>query len=96
VYVDDVVSAFLSVIERSASPVYNIGTGRETRIRDLIETLEAISGRPFAVNARPDWPNDIRRISADCRLAADELGFGAAVSLDEGLRRTVACFQQPE
>uniref|UniRef100_UPI0025F8E065 NAD-dependent epimerase/dehydratase family protein n=1 Tax=uncultured Sphingomonas sp. TaxID=158754 RepID=UPI0025F8E065 len=94
VYVDDVVSAFLSVLEGSPSPVYNIGTGRETSIRELIAALERIAGRPFEVRRQPEWPNDIRSISADCSRAAAELGFAPRVGVEQGLAETVDFFRR--
>lgn len=94
VYVDDVVRAFLLVLEDSPSAVYNIGTGRETRIRDLIETLEGIAGKRFEIAQKPEWPNDIRGISADCSRAAAELGYAPQVGIEEGLARTVEFFRQ--
>lgn len=93
VYVDDVVRSLLLVLERSPSAVYNIGTGAQTSINRLISALEAISGTPFAVERLGEWPNDIRRISADLTRATDELGYRPGVSIDEGLARTVAFFR---
>ena len=94
IYVDDVVRAFLLVLESSPSAVYNIGTGKQTPIRGLIGTLERVAGRAFEIVQKPEWPNDIRSISADCSRAAAELGYAPQVGIEEGLRRTVDFFRQ--
>jgi UDP-glucose 4-epimerase len=73
--------------------VYNIGTGRETSINELIETLEQFEKKALQAEQQSPWPNDIRRISADTRLARDELGFEPEVSLRDGLARTVDFFR---
>lgn len=94
IYIDDVVRAFVLVLEGAPSPIYNIGTGREARIRDLIVALEEIGGDTLDVHKRPAWQNDIRRVSADISRAREELGFEPRVRLSEGLRRTVDFFRQ--
>ena len=94
VYVDDVVRSLLLVLHESPSPVYNIGTGVNTRISDLIGTLEEISGKPLTVERKPEWPNDIRHVSADISRARDEIGYEAQVGLRQGLAQTIAAFQQ--
>jgi UDP-glucose 4-epimerase len=93
VFVADVVKALLLVLPASPSPVYNIGTGRETSINELIETLEQFEKKALQAEQQSPWPNDIRRISADTRLARDELGFEPEVSLRDGLARTVDFFR---
>jgi UDP-glucose 4-epimerase len=92
IYVGDVVKCFLAVLATSRQTLYNVGTGRECRIKDLLTTLERITGRPLEVEPHPPWPNDIRRISADSRRFSDEFGFGPDTDLDEGLAQTVSFF----
>ena len=93
VYVDDVVQSILLVLGGAPSPVYNIGTGKQTSINRLMTILEQLSGRPFEVNRMGEWPNDIRRISADLGRAERELGYAPAVTVEEGLSRTVSFFE---
>lgn len=93
IYVEDVVDAFLAVLEASPSSLYNIGTGRETSIRELIATLEGIAGCPFRISQQAEWPNDIRSISADCSRAAAEIGFTPRVSVEQGLANTIDFFR---
>lgn len=92
VYVDDVVRAIVLALEPRKSRVYNIGTGTETSILDLLSTLESITGRRLAIEHNPAWPNDVRRIRADISLARAELDFEPQVTLAEGLKRTVMYF----
>jgi UDP-glucose 4-epimerase len=92
VFVDDVVRAFLAVLNSSGEAIYNIGTGCSASINDLIQSLGNIRGAPLAVDQRDPWPNDIRSIEADPSLFANEFGFRPEVSLASGLERTVAFF----
>lgn len=93
VYIDDVVRAILLVIENSESHVYNIGTGSQVSINDLIRSLEEIVEKPFIINRKSEWPNDIRKIEADLSRAKQELGYDPAIRIGEGLARTVEFFK---
>lgn len=93
VYVSDVVRAFLSVLETSRHSLYNVGTGQEARINDLLATLHDITGSPLTAEQCPPWPNDIRSIRADMSRFAQEFGFRPEMSLGDGLRRTVDFFR---
>ncbi|HEX4762628.1 MAG TPA: NAD-dependent epimerase/dehydratase family protein [Sphingomicrobium sp.] len=94
VYVDDVVRAFLAVLDGSREAIYNVGTGQGARIKDLIAALGAISGRPLEVERQPPWPNDIRSIRADTARFTGEFGFHPEVALSDGLARTVDFFRE--
>jgi GDP-L-fucose synthase len=93
-YVDDAARALVLAGERlrTSAPV-NIGTGTETRIRDLAEAVAAAAGFGGEVvwdRARPDGQP---RRCLDVSRAAELLGFEAEVPLAEGLDRTVAWFR---
>lgn len=94
VYVDDVVRAFLAVLDGSREAIYNVGTGQGARINDFIAALGAISGRPLEVERHPPWPNDIRSIRADTARFTGEFGFHPEVALSDGLARTVDFFRE--
>jgi UDP-glucose 4-epimerase len=96
VYVDDVVRAFMTVLEGSAVEIYNVGTGRTAKINGLIDELGRISGKPLDIEQCPPWPNDIRSIQADTSRFASEFGFAPTVGIREGLTRTVEYFQSSE
>ena len=93
-YVDDASRALLLAAERldSAQPV-NVGTGTETRIRDLAATIERLTGYEGETiwdTSRPD--GQLTRF-LDVSRARELFGFEARVSLEEGLRRTIASFR---
>ena len=93
VYVEDVVVAFMAVLDRSAERIYNVGTGRSAKINELIGELGSISGKPLAAEHCPPWPNDIRSMQADTSRFVREFGFAPKVSIREGLERTVEFFR---
>jgi GDP-L-fucose synthase len=93
-YVDDAARALLLCAERldTSEPV-NIGTGTETKIRDLAESickLTGFEGETIWDTSRPDGQP---KRYLDTSRARELIGFEAATSLDEGLRRTIESFR---
>ena len=74
VFVDDVVTAFLAVLDQSVCAIYNVGTGEAYSVNELMRQLESITGRPLEFEQYDPWPNDIRSIKADIgRLSASSI-----------------------
>lgn len=91
VYVDDVVSAMISA---ATAPnvnqmVFNIGSGLETSIRDLIRAIMQVLGMTVEAIANPRNDPGVSRMRADISLARDRLGYQPRISLEEGLRLTL-------
>ncbi len=90
IFVDDVVRANLLAAETPAADgeVFNLCTGEETSLLDLLKVLSEAAGRRPEVCFGPPRPGDIHRSVGDPRKAARLLGFRAETSLAEGLRQT--------
>jgi GDP-L-fucose synthase len=93
-YVDDAARALLLAAERldTAQPV-NVGTGTETRIRDLaaiIERLTGYEGETIWDTSRPD--GQATRF-LDVSRARELMGFEARTKLEDGLRTTIEWFE---
>lgn len=90
--VRDVVRANLTASEHPAAPgqVFNVCTGRETRILDLLEILfELFPDMPKPIFAEPRQ-GDIYRSVGSPDFTDQQLGFRANISLDDGLKETIA------
>jgi UDP-glucose 4-epimerase len=92
IYVGDVVDAFLAAAESEALGTYNIGTGVETSVLELGSLLANACDREFEPEMAPPRPGEVQRIAIDSALAADELGWRAQTTLEQGLRATAASF----
>jgi UDP-glucose 4-epimerase len=97
VYVGDVVQALLAAEARLSAHgsevrgAYNIGTGVETSVLDLVERLGRLGGRPdFAPRMAPARSGEVQRVALDSSRAKAELGWISRTALDDGLERTVA------
>jgi GDP-L-fucose synthase len=93
-YVDDAARAMLLAAEHADySEPFNVGTGVETKIRDLAELVAdaaGFSGQTTWDTSRPDG-QPVRYL--DVSRASKTTGFRAEVSLREGLRQTVEWFK---
>jgi GDP-L-fucose synthase len=94
-YVDDAARALLLAAERydSSDPV-NIGTGQETRIKELAETIERLVGFEGETVWDASKPDGQPRRYLDTSRARERFGFEAEVPLEEGLRHTIESFRQ--
>jgi GDP-L-fucose synthase len=96
-YVDDAARALVLCAERlEVSDPVNIGTGTETRIRDLAEMISELTGyegRTVWDDSRPDGQP---KRYLDTTRARELIDFEAEMPLEEGLRRTIQSFQAVE
>lgn len=89
VFVGDVVRANLLAADVNAGGVYNVCTGQETTLLDLLAALYPLfPNAPQAVHAAPRL-GDVPRSLGDPRAAEAALGFRAEISLANGLRQIV-------
>ncbi len=91
IYVGDVVSAALAAAESEAGGAFNVGTGIETTVLELVESLRQLSGeaKSFEPQFAPSRPGEVQRISIDPSCAAEALGWRSRTGLDEGLALTL-------
>ena len=96
VYVDDLISGFLKMMEMPddfPGPV-NLGNPDEFTIRELAEqVVELVGSSSKIVQARPLPEDDPLQRQPDITLAREKLGWTPAVPLREGLARTVEWFR---
>jgi GDP-L-fucose synthase len=93
-YVDDCAEALQLAAERydGAEPV-NLGTGVETSIRELAETIADLAGFEGEIVWDTSMPNGQPRRSLDATKAERLFGFRAGTPLREGLERTIAWYR---
>jgi UDP-glucose 4-epimerase len=92
VYVDDVVTAMMAA---ATAPdinglVINVGSGVETSLRGLTKLVMDVTGGEANVVYNPKTSGGVSRLCADLSLASQKLNFKPAISLEEGLRLTLA------
>lgn len=95
-YVENIVEANLLAAwsDRGGGEVLNIACGERMTVNGLLEAVNAVLGRTVeAVHVDPR-PGDIRHSTADIAKARRVLGFEPRVPFLDGLRATVAWYQE--
>jgi UDP-glucose 4-epimerase len=91
IYVGDVVEGVLAAADNDTSGAYNLGTGRETTVLELVELLSRLGGsNGFEPEFAPARPGEVQRIVLDSARAAADLGWRAATQLEPGLELTLS------
>jgi UDP-glucose 4-epimerase len=93
VFVDDVAQANMLAM-RGPLGTFNIGTGVETSLNQLLVAFEHVVGHPVARQYEPARSGEVQRIALDAEKARHELGWKPSVSLEDGLAQTLEWVRQ--
>jgi UDP-glucose 4-epimerase len=88
IHVMDVSRAFVLAAESGESATYNVGTGRETTVLELLEPLQRFAGTSIQPSFEPLRRGELLRSCLDSQRLRDRLGWSPTVDLDDGLRET--------
>ncbi|MFB1294509.1 UDP-glucose 4-epimerase GalE [Mycobacterium sp. pW049] len=88
IHVTDLALAHVAAAHRLADgldlePVYNLGSGAGTSVREIMTAMRSITGIDFEPEVIPRRPGDLARIVAAGDLAARDLDWANRHSLDE-------------
>lgn len=94
-YVENIVEANLLALtaDGAAGKMMNLGCGARISLNQLIRQLEMIVGVSAQVEYLPARAGDVRDSLADIGLAERLLGYRPAISVEDGLARTVEWFR---
>ncbi len=92
IFVDDVVEALVraATAEHVNRSIINIGSGKETSIRALVEQIREVTGQPVNVINNSSKTGGVPRLVADIQRARELLDFEPQTSLAEGLLAMLA------
>ncbi len=90
-FVADAVAANLAAADapKASGHVMNVAGGKRITLNELLAALQKITGTSVAAVHGPPRAGDVRHSLADLGRARELLGWEPAVSLEDGLRRTV-------
>src|SRR6266550_1661876 len=80
--------------EHAVGAVFNIGCGTATSVRDLWWEIANLVGVDLEPVQEPARAGDVRHSLASITRAREQLGYNPAVSLQEGLRQTIAYYRE--
>lgn len=90
-YVDDIVAGVLSAMDWCRSTrgygVFNLGGSTPVTLRELVETIERVTGRKARIQSLSPQAGDVERTWADLSRSGAALGYQPQVPLEEGIAR---------
>jgi UDP-glucose 4-epimerase len=92
VYVGDCVTANLAALDKGSGCSVNIGTGRETSIREIFDLMAEVAGYTQQPRLGPARKGDVVRIVLNPAQAREHLGWEARMPLHDGLASTYKFF----
>ncbi len=95
IFVKDAVNACMLAIEKSKGfDIFNIATGKPTRIIDLAKLIKNLLNSESEIVHLPPREGEIRHSFANVDKARDKLGFEPKYELTEGLKETISWFRR--
>lgn len=88
IHVADLAEAHVAAARRleageSVEPVYNLGSGAGTSVREIMDAMASVTGIDFEPEVQDRRPGDPARIVADGTLAARDLGWTMRYSVQD-------------
>lgn len=96
VYVGDVVSALLAAAKADRPGLWNIGTGIETSVLELVDLVGHVAGRSVGPRFAGARAGELQRSALDVTRAANELGWKATTPLAAGIGKVWGWVQDGE
>ncbi len=92
VFVEDVVEALILAGSEDKTGFFNVGTGKETSVNEIFQTLKKIVGSGQEAFHGPAKPGEQQRSALDYFKIKNELSWEPAINLEQGLEKTVNWF----
>lgn len=101
-YVDDIVAGYMAALQRCGSAahglppyrVYNLGGNHPISLRELIDVIGQVTGKPIVIDRKPMQAGDVGRTWADLTRSHGELGYAPQVSVATGVARQWASMKE--
>jgi len=92
-YVDDLVAGALAVLEGPDPMPFNVGSQDEVTMLQLARVVKEVTGSSSEIEFRPLPQDDPRQRRPDTTRASEVLRWAPAISLEDGLARTLEYFR---
>jgi UDP-glucose 4-epimerase len=94
IHVRDVASAFVLTAEAGQAGTYNVGTGVERSVLELLDLLERAAGISLERRFEPLRPGELTRSALDASRLRRDVGWQADTAFEAGLRETFDWYAQ--
>ena len=94
IYIDDLARAHIDVLKLTGFNIFNIGTEKGIKVKDIVEEIFKIVGFRVPIADLGKRPGDVPANYASSAKLKKAVGWKAKVSLPEGLKRTIEYYKQ--
>jgi len=97
-FVDDIVHGVMAAIkyERSNFEIINLGNNYSVSLKELIASIEEVTGKKALIEQHPEQPGDVPKTFADINKAKNLLGYDPQTTLKNGLKKFYEWFVENE
>ena len=92
-YVDNAVEAAILAIKAKPGSIYNVGSNKETSIKNLLKIISKILNKKIEPIFQPFQQGEVIRSRVDYSKIKKELGWQPKYNLEKGLRKTIEWFK---
>lgn len=93
VFVKDVARAFINAMQETKSDIYNIGTGVETDVNQILEIIISNINIDVVKEHTDAKPGEQKRSCLNNKKALEELGWSPEYDVERGTKETVEWFK---
>ncbi len=95
-YVDDTVQGIIGATkyDKTNFEIFNLGNNYSVSLKELINSIEKVTGKKAIIEQLPDQPGDVPKTFADISKAKNLLGYAPTTRLNEGLEKFYKWFSQ--
>lgn len=94
IYVGDLASAHVDVLNLNGYQIFNVGTGIPVKINDLLEKIFKIMNDKTEIKDMGERAGDVEATYASSDKIKNVVGWEAKTSIEEGLKNTIGFFKK--
>ena len=95
IYVDDVASAIIALLENKASGPFNLGSGEANKLLDIVSDVRdrIDPSLSLGIGEIPYRPDQVMHLEADITAIRKATGWSPLTTLDAGLEKTIEFYR---
>jgi len=96
IYIEDLAQAHIDVLPLSGFEIFNIGTEKGVKVKDVVDEIFKIVGFKVPIDDLGKRAGDVAANFASSEKLKKAVGWRAKVSLSEGLKRTIEYYRKKD
>ena len=95
-YIDDTVQGIIGATkyDKTNFEIFNLGNNYSVSLKELINSIEKVTGKKAIIEQLPDQPGDVPKTFADISKAKKLLGYAPGTRFNDGLDKFYNWFSQ--